>query len=242
MKKNKLILAVFFILLAGSLAVYFFYNNFSHQIKSDENVSIQSNKLITREDPAKPEANIIPDGSPAYEVEVAHSQISWSAGKIVGKPLTGTVGILSGSFWLDDSGNISGGKFIIDMEDITSTNLPTVDQQKKLVDHLKSDDFFSVKVYPTAQFKITSVEKKGDDSYIITGDLTIKDQTHSISFPANIKISPTELIAQANFSIDRTIWGIKYGSDKFFKNLGDRVIKDKIIFSINLKAKRLSNN
>ncbi len=241
MKKNKLILAVFFILSAGLLAVYFFYNNSSHQIKSEEDVSIQSNKLITREDPAKPEVNIIPDGSPAYEVEVAHSQISWSAGKIVGKPLTGTVGILSGSFWLDNSGNISGGKFIIDMEDITSTNLPS-DQQKKLVDHLKSDDFFSVKVYPTAQFKITSVKKEGDDSYIITGDLTIKGQTHSVSFPANIKFFPSELIAQADFSIDRTMWGIKYGSDKFFKNLGDRAIKDKIFFSINLKAKKLSNN
>lgn len=160
MKKNKLILAVF--LFYWQVAQPFiFYNNFSHQIKSDENVSIQSNKLITREDPAKPEANIIPDGSPAYEVEVAHSQISWSAGKIVGKPLTGTVGILSGSFWLDDSGNISGGKFIIDMEDITSTNLPTVDQQKKLVDHLKSDDFSLLKFIRLPNLKLLQLKRRG---------------------------------------------------------------------------------
>lgn len=243
MKKNKLILIIIFVFLAGWLAFYFYYNyEDAGRGELSNNTGGDINKLVTREDPTKPEANIIPAGSVAYEVEVAQSQVVWAAGKIVGDPLTGTVGILSGSLWLDKLGDLAGGKFIIDMEDISSTNLPTADLKKNLVDHLKSDDFFSVSNYPTAQFKITSVEKKSENSYLLTGDLTIRGQTHPISFPAIINISPTEINAQAEFSIDRTVWGIKYGSGKFYQDLGDKTIKDDIGFSVKIKAKRLSNN
>jgi hypothetical protein len=43
------------------------------------------------------------------------------------------------------------------------------------------------------------------------------------------------LSAKADFVIDRTKWDIKYGSGSFFKEMGDKAIKDEIIFSLDLK-------
>ncbi len=51
--------------------------------------------------------------------------------------------------------------------------------------HLKSKDFFEVETYPELTFKSTKVEKKGKDM-IVTGDLTMKGVTKSITIPFNI--------------------------------------------------------
>jgi hypothetical protein len=42
------------------------------------------------------------------------------------------------------------------------------------------------------------------------------------------------LLANSEFSIDRTKWDIKYDSGNFFQDLGDRAIKDDIYFNINI--------
>ncbi len=51
--------------------------------------------------------------------------------------------------------------------------------------HLRSKDFFEVKTYPKMTFKSTKIKKKGK-RYIVTGDLTMKDVTKSVSFPVRI--------------------------------------------------------
>jgi polyisoprenoid-binding protein YceI len=51
--------------------------------------------------------------------------------------------------------------------------------------HLRSKDFFEVETYPELTFKSTKVETKGKQM-IVTGDLTMKGVTKSISIPFNI--------------------------------------------------------
>jgi polyisoprenoid-binding protein YceI len=46
--------------------------------------------------------------------------------------------------------------------------------------HLRSADFFDVETFPTMTFKTTAVKTKGDDEFIVVGDLTIKDVTRPI--------------------------------------------------------------
>lgn len=43
--------------------------------------------------------------------------------------------------------------------------------------------------------------------------------------------------ATAEFEIDRTEWDIKYGSGKFFQDLGDKMIYDNFIIKLNIAAK-----
>ncbi|MGO1964221.1 MAG: YceI family protein, partial [Corynebacterium sp.] len=47
--------------------------------------------------------------------------------------------------------------------------------------HVKSADFFDVETYPTITFTSTGVEAEGDDHLLVTGDLTIKDVTKSVT-------------------------------------------------------------
>jgi polyisoprenoid-binding protein YceI len=50
--------------------------------------------------------------------------------------------------------------------------------------HLKSGDFFNAEQFPNLQFDSSSVEKIDEETFHIHGNLTIKDQTHPISFTA----------------------------------------------------------
>lgn len=46
--------------------------------------------------------------------------------------------------------------------------------------HLRSADFFEVEKYPELKFKSTSIEQKGDESFSLYGNLTIKDITKPV--------------------------------------------------------------
>ena len=106
----------------------------------------------------------------------------------------------------------------------------------KLVNHLKSEDFFDVEKYPTVIFKITNIENKGDKT-LIQGDLTIKNKTNPIEFTALVKIDKNQLIFNSEtFKIDRSRWDIKYKSKSFFNNLADKFIYDEMEISITIQA------
>ncbi|RID89078.1 polyisoprenoid-binding protein [Peribacillus asahii] len=61
--------------------------------------------------------------------------------------------------------------------DVASINTRSEDRDN----HLKSADFFDVETYPTIDFKSTNITKAGDD-YKVTGDLTIKGVTKTVTF------------------------------------------------------------
>ncbi|MEX1187789.1 MAG: YceI family protein [Bacteroidia bacterium] len=89
---------------------------------------------------------------------------------------------------------------------------------------------------------MVSVEKIADAAanqanYTIKGNLTIKGITKAITFPATVSMTDEAVNATAEFEIDRTEWDIKYGSGKFFQDLGDKMIYDNFIIKLNIAAK-----
>jgi polyisoprenoid-binding protein YceI len=88
----------------------------------------------------------------------------------------------------------------------------------------------------TANLKITDVVSKGDGKYEITADLTIKGKTNPVSFVANITEKEGKLETAANIKVDRTKYGIRYGSGSFFDNLGDKAIYDEFTLNVKLVA------
>jgi polyisoprenoid-binding protein YceI len=134
-----------------------------------------------------------------------------------------------------DNGKLSGGRFEIDFKSITVLDLKDEEMNKKLTGHLKSEDFFSADKHPVGAFEITGVTENGSN-YTIKGNMTIKGITKEISFPANLKVENNKATAEASIELDRTEWDIKYGSGKFFENLGDKMIYDKFNLTIKLSA------
>ena len=73
--------------------------------------------------------------------------------------------------------------------------------------------------------------------YKFKGDLTIKGITHPISFLSKIKNENKILIAQSKIAFDRSLYNVRYGSGKFFENLGDKLIFDEIKVEVLLETK-----
>ena len=106
----------------------------------------------------------------------------------------------------------------------------------KLVGHLKSDDFFGVENYPTAQFVLKRSEKLANNDYSIYGDLTIKGITHHLEFKVSKLKTNDGLIFKGSVVVDRTNYNIRYGSGKFFDSLGDNLIYDDFTVELNIMA------
>jgi polyisoprenoid-binding protein YceI len=173
-------------------------------------------------------------GPPAiikYKVDTKQSTLLWTGKKVTGQH-NGTISIASGEFAAE--GNlIKEGTFEINVASLTDSDITDAEGNAKLVKHLKSDDFFGVEKFPTANFVITSVAPKSGNEYIVKGNLTIKGKTNEIEFPAVIVTEGKSVIATAKITVDRSKYDIRYGSRSFFDNLGDKYIYDE--FELDLK-------
>lgn len=169
-----------------------------------------------------------------YTVDTNESRLEWKGRKVTGSH-HGILLIQSGTLILED-GQLSGGDFVMDMTSIRVLDLTNRGMNEKLLNHLKSDDFFAVEDYPTSTFTITSATVKEGDAYSITGDLTIKGTTAPVTFDATLESSDGMVSAFATLTFDRMVYDIRYGSGSFFSNLGDNMINDEVELNVTLKT------
>jgi polyisoprenoid-binding protein YceI len=170
----------------------------------------------------------------SYRLDTDKSEIQWVGKKVTGQH-NGTIKLKKGNLLLDD-GKITGGDFSIDMTSIAVVDLQDPGANRKLTNHLKSDDFFSVATYPESTFVLTSVKNKTDRQIEVTGNLTIKGITHPVTIPATLEKSGDAWRAEGAVTLDRTKWNVRYGSGKFFQGLGDKLIYDDFELKLNLYA------
>ena len=156
------------------------------------------------------------------------SSIHWLAKKVTGQH-EGNISIVDGNLVMQNN-TLTGGNFEVDMNSMIVTDL-TGEYKEKLEGHLKSDDFFGVAKFPKANLKITKATQKMDNHYEVIADLTIKGITNSIRFDLYIE----NKTAISKLTIDRSKFDIRYGSDSFFDNLGDKTIYDDFEIDVTLK-------
>lgn len=170
----------------------------------------------------------------AYKVDSASSKIAWVGKKVTGEH-AGNVSVKSGSISAEGE-VITAGEVVVDMKSITCTDITDKETNGKFIGHITSPDFFDTAKYPEAKLVIKSV-KKTDKGQEITADFTMIGQTKPLTFVAtDVKADGKTLTAKANIVVDRTVWGLKYGSGKFFQGLGDKMIKDEFTLAVELKA------
>lgn len=184
-----------------------------------------------------------PASGTTYKADLAQSRVEWTGTKPIGQH-HGSMMLKDGNLIVDNN-NITGGSFTIDM-----TTLKVLDKDTtgiaKLGGHLSSGDFFDVAQYPAASFQLANV-KAGTDSaggkelvmkdatHTVTGNLTLKGVTKSVTFPAKIAVNENVVTADANFNIDRTQWGLVYGNDQ---SLGDKFIRPIVNIQLHLVANK----
>ena len=166
------------------------------------------------------------------------SVVTWIGSKPVGKH-NGTINISGGELSLNGE-KIVAGKFSIDINSLSPKDLEEGSKMHNdLKGHLMSPDFFDAANFPEATFEITSVkafnpneleaDKKEyetefapatlsevmveNPTHMISGNLTMRGTSKNITFPVSVEIQNGKVSAKANFNIDRTEWGLKYGDE-----------------------------
>ncbi len=168
-----------------------------------------------------------------YSVDINKSELKWTGKKVAGKHY-GKILLKEATLVLNEN-NIESGKFLIDMTTITCDDLPEGSTNDKLVGHLKSDDFFGVEKHPETTLLITESTPKGNGKYTLKSDLTIKGITHPLEFEANREGN----VFTATITVDRSKYNVKYGSGKFFQNLGDNLIYDDFTMDVTIVLARI---
>jgi len=114
-----------------------------------------------------------------------------------------------------------------DPEDISATEVSvTIDAAsidtlwEPRNEHVRSADFLDVESHPEITFVSTGVEATGENTAVITGDLTIRGETNPVSFDAVLNqigenpFDPEQRIAGFTLTgeVDRTAYGIDFGA------------------------------
>jgi polyisoprenoid-binding protein YceI len=168
-----------------------------------------------------------------FDIVAAKSNIDWVGRKITGAH-NGTIGIKDGALTLTD-GAVTSGRFTIDTQSIKILDVADAATNAQFAGHLASEDFFGSEKYPEAHFEITGVTGTH-----IEGNLTIKGITAPVGFDANIKVAGDTLTASGKVVVDRTVYGMKFRSGNFFKDLGDTLIYNDFNLDVNITAKAVA--
>ena len=111
-----------------------------------------------------------------WNVDLSHSSIDFQVKHMMVTKVKGTFGSFTANVDAENLEDLTTASISFDI-DTATINTKNEDRDN----HLKSEEFFDVVNFPSIKFQSTSITKLGDD-YHITGDLTIKDVTKSVTF------------------------------------------------------------
>ncbi len=112
----------------------------------------------------------------SWNVDAVHSNVVFAVDHMVVSEVQGTFKIFDGKMNATKPDMTDASiEFNIDVPSISTDN----DMRDK---HLKSDDFFNAEKFPKIHFKSTKMVKTGDNSYKLTGMLTIRDVAKEVTF------------------------------------------------------------
>lgn len=170
-----------------------------------------------------------------YSVDASHSQIGFLARHAM-------VTKVRGQF------NDFVGTGFFDVENPSNSNFQVVIQAKSIDTrnadrdgHLRGNDFFDMDTYPEIKFVSTSFSKVDGETYSVTGDLTIKDVTKSITFNLDFTgtaVDPwgnTRVGFEGKTTINRKDWGVNWNAAL---EAGGVLVSEKITLEFEISAVR----
>ena len=179
----------------------------------------------------------LPDISGRYTLDKELSRVYWT-GRNQNSKHFGEVRFTEGFLAIQQ--REINGRLVADMDSIENFNLAGDSLQPVLIAHLKSDDFFFTKLFPAATLTIdkgmiSSSANLTSPNTEVSAALELRGVNKNISFNATTYLVDQGVLGlEAHFDIDRTDWGIIYGSTKFFQHLGMHTVFDNISIELRL--------
>jgi polyisoprenoid-binding protein YceI len=172
-----------------------------------------------------------PSAAPAYRFDAAASKLTWTDYAEVGSYApSGSIRLRGGSFEYDGRA-VRRGRCEVDMQTLTH-------EISQMQDHLRSDDFFAVKRFPTAVFELDRVADGQAE-----GRLTLRGITKPLRFSMTVTPQPGgELRLQGAATVDRTQFDVKTNSSSFFQNLGNQAIRNDFKLEFDALARPIASS
>ncbi|MGI3779317.1 MAG: YceI family protein [Janthinobacterium lividum] len=171
--------------------------------------------------------------SGTYTLDPAHTEIGFTARHAMVTKVRGSFTAFEGTGVVDTSDfSRSTVSLSIDAKSIDTRN-----EQRD--GHLRSNDFLSMDEYPTITFTSTEVEQTGPTTVDLTGDLTIKGVTNSITVPFEFQGAATDPFGnprvgfEGSTTINRKDYGITWNAPL---ETGGVLVSDKVTLQFDISA------
>jgi polyisoprenoid-binding protein YceI/rhodanese-related sulfurtransferase len=185
------------------------------------------------------ESTIPEDG--AYSVDATDSVIRWT-GRNLFNHHSGTVALAKGALEIK-AGALVSASFEIAMGSIACEDIADTAMNRLLIQHLHTTDFFDVAHHPVATFVSTGCEAiegatPGRPNFRLQGLFTLRGISRPLEFPIVAAAAGKRVTGQAQISLNRTTFGSRYGSGRFYRFLGKHVVNDLIELHLKIQADR----
>jgi polyisoprenoid-binding protein YceI len=174
-----------------------------------------------------------PDITGDYVLDAAHSRLGFVARHAMVTKVRGAFNDFEGSAHLDATDpSKSYATVTIDVASVDT-------RQPQRDDHLRTNDFFDAPTFPKITFVSTAVEKLDEESYRMTGDLTIKDVTKSVSVDFEYSGSATDPYGnqrvgfEGSTVINRKDFGVNFNA---VLETGGVMVSEKITLEFEISA------
>jgi polyisoprenoid-binding protein YceI len=167
-----------------------------------------------------------------WAIDPSHSSVEFAVRHLGLATVRGRFKRLSGSVELDEEGRLQRIAATID-----ASSIDTGVEQRDA--HLRSPDFLDAARYPTIEFRSTAVQPRGDGTYHLTGELTMRGQTHPVGFDVEAAAPITDpwgnqrAAAAATGKLDRTQWGLTWNQAL---ELGGWLVGEEVRFTLDVSA------
>ena len=165
-----------------------------------------------------------------WDIDPSHSRLGFSTRHAMVSRVRGAFNDVSGSADIADDLADSKAEVIIQTASVDT-------RSEGRDEHLRSADFFDVETYPEIRFVSSAIDEVDEGSYIVTGELTIRDMTKTVSVPLEligVETDPYgELRAglEGSRRIDRKDWGVTWNTKL---DSGGVLVSDKITLEFEL--------
>lgn len=168
----------------------------------------------------------------AWAIDTAHSEIMFKVRHMMVSTVTGWFSQFEGSL------HSNGDNFENASVNFTAQTASISTNNEQRDGHLRSDDFFNAEAYPQISFQSESFEKQNDDSYVVKGNLTIRDITNPVQLKATFlgtNVDPygqTKAGFEISGSISRSAYNLKWNA---ITEAGSVVVSDEVKLDLNVQ-------
>ncbi|MBG0741253.1 polyisoprenoid-binding protein [Paeniglutamicibacter antarcticus] len=168
-----------------------------------------------------------------YAIDAAHSRIGFVARHAMVTKVRGSFNDFEGTAVLDGS-DLSKSTVTV------TAQVASIDTRNEQRDgHLRTNDFLGAEQFPDLSFTSTSITHVGGNNFEVTGDLSIKGVTKSVTFPLEFQGAATDPFGNDRIGFEgatqilRSEYGVSFNAPL---ETGGVLVSDKITIELEISA------